>query len=150
MGDLGAWLSLLIIAVLVWKIGSERLGPIFRPVVLMLGQAYHYAAPLVQFQQRGNEVETKIELVSEPVTALESGVTEVTEVSEVTLQVADIVLITTLLGKGMSPSRVAKELTGYTPKRYKEFAAKVDQVNKVRQAILGDMEIVSPESATKS
>lgn len=150
MGDLGAWLSLLIIAVLVWKVGSERLGPLLRPVASVLGQAINYAAPLVVQFHRGNEAETKSMPVIEPVTALESGVNEGNEVSEVTIQPEEIVRIMALLQTGMASSRVAKMLPGYTPKRYKEFAGKVDQVNKVRQSVESDMEIVASEIDTKS
>lgn len=149
MGDLGAWLSLLVIAVLLWKVGSERLGPFVRPVASMLGQALDYAAPLVLQFHRGNLPETKSMPVIEPVTALESEVTAVTEVPEVTLKPEEIVRIMVLLQKGMAPSRVAKELPGYTPKRYKEFAGKVDQVSKLIQATVEEIWLEQPEIATK-
>lgn len=52
-----------------------------------------------------------------PVTSLPNGVT-----------ISEVVRISMLLAEGNAPSNVAKKLPGYTPDRYGEFKAKVDQV----------------------
>ena len=45
-----------------------------------------------------------------------------------------------LLVTGNSPSRIAKQLPGYTPKRYEEFKRKVDQVQDMLNMSSEEME----------
>lgn len=72
--------------------------------------------------------------------ALESGGTTVPDVPSGTVSPEEAALIGLRLGRGMSPSDVAKSLPGYSARKYKEFREKVEHV----QAALAELE---PEPA---
>jgi hypothetical protein len=60
--------------------------------------------------------------------ALESRGTTVPDVPSGTISPDEAALIGLRLGRGMSPSDVAKSLPGYSARKYKEYRSKVDQV----------------------
>ena len=68
------------------------------------------------------------DLRSDRGTALESGGTGVPPVPSGTISQVDIALIALRLGKGMSPSDVAKSLPGFSGRKYNEYKNRVELV----------------------
>lgn len=141
MGDLGAWLSLLIIAVLVWKQGSKVLAPVVQPCLRFVSWGYS--------SLRGNFgpelVEPELPPESGAVTASESQSYQSNQVTEVTLSDLEIAWIAHELGRGTSASAVAKQLPGYSPKRYDEYTGRVGLV----EALLAEKSATEAERAAR-
>lgn len=79
---------------------------------------------LLALPSTGNEVTSGYREFS----ARTSDVTLLPDDEVTPLTGAEIALVTRLLVTGVKPSEVAKRLPGYSPKRYRLFKAKVDQV----------------------
>lgn len=77
-----------------------------------------------------NDVTTKFRDPKPPSAAPASNVTSPPTVTPVTNNVTweEAARIGLMLAQKIAPSEIAKTLPGYTPGRYKEFKAKVDQV----------------------
>lgn len=142
LGDLGAWLALAIIAVLIWKQGGHLLAPIVRPAWSLVRWCYDQAAPLVA-GALVTSVQPSSTPVASPVTALESGVTESDRVTTVTNSDLEIAWIAYELGRGTTPSATAKTLPGYSPRDYKSAASKVGLV----EALLAEKRAAEQERA---
>lgn len=122
--DLGWLLALVIVGLVVWKEGNRILAPVIGPLFRLLGRAYGATVGNYLEQRR----ETALLDESEVVTASQSEVTEVTGVTEVTCTDLDLVWIAYELGKGSTPSAIAKTLPSFSPKNYQTFAGKVGEV----------------------
>lgn len=139
--DLGWLLALVIVGLVIWKEGNRILAPVIGPLFALLGRAYGATVGNYLEQRR----ETELLQESGIVTASQSQVTNVTNVTEVTCSDLDLVWIAYELGRGSTPSAVTKTLPGYSPKHYETFAGKVGEV----EALLAEKAAAEQERAEK-
>lgn len=158
MNDLGFWMAMFTLGALAYY--ETPLGRVLRAVARSLwelvissratsvtgqprDQLGRWASPEAKVTAMGNEAQRPLPIVTAPVTALQSEVTEEKPVTEVVtiVTIDEAVYITAQLVQGVAPSEVTKQLPGYTPKRYHDFATKVKEV----KAILATQE----QKATK-
>lgn len=151
MSDLGFWMAMFTLGALAYF--ETPLGRLIRFAVHALWNMGQSLLPLPATEQPrdrlgryaslgelvtppGNDQEPTLPGVTAQVTALECKVTQENHVTtEVTMHEA--IFITAHLVQGVAPSRVTKQLPGYTPKRYSDFATKVERVKDV----LADMQV---------
>jgi len=147
MNDLGFWMAMFTLGALayyetplgrlirsavrsLWARGQDLLVPAEQP----RDRLGRWQSPGPRVTAHGNDQQPPLPIVPSEVTAVGRDVTKGNDVtSEVTIDEA--VYITAHLVQGVAPSRVAKQLPGYTPKRYQDFATKVERV----KGILADV-----------
>lgn len=115
---------------------TVRLKP--RPI---RGAGGRFDGSLPSVTNGGNE----LQLSCDEVTALQREVTGGNDVAEVTVSIAEAVLIAARLERGMSPSAIVKSLPGYSPKKnYDLYKAKVENVRATLAALEPVEEVQAP------
>jgi hypothetical protein len=130
--ELQTIISLIIVGLVVFKVGRRVFGPaiaagleLARPAIAAGLELARRAAG--QVTRAAGQV-TVLPPAADSVTALESQVTTLEQVTSLELSHLEIAWIAHGVGAGQLPSAIAKTLPGYTPKKYAEYAARVGQV----------------------